>query len=737
MKGLNCFIFVFWGLLCFVSVSFSGEIPEDNQKVISEALSGNGYEDAVIQFNLRVKIPEIGENEPADLWGTLIKHAGDEPLPTIFIATAYRREFAILLGATLFPRGYNILCVDARGTGASGDTWHLLESEEHLDTAFIVDNWIPKHPWSDGTVGMLGPSYLGILQFLASGNIEVDDEGNPIHLKAMFPIVPMSDAFKDIVFHGGNFNVEFMVAWVTLTDTLTLLPSTLLLGGENAGMDGSWEDPDISIYKEIQENFMDSIKNYNVNYGLLTVGENWVDGDFYDERSPMIYWPEKNPNGNNSIGENKTIPKNLPVFMVGGWYDIFTRGTLNHYQYGLSEHDVADKAMVVGPWYHADAAICMGVSAMMPTTNAIQARWFDWKMKGIEDPFMVDYPVMLFVMGEKKWRAEKAWPLPESRLEHKKYYLSKKKGFYNWKDWFSFFNLKNNYRLVKDIRSSDLKGDAPVLKHNPKKLKGWFSKSSARWLLGMQTIVTQASRYLLGTNIDHTSIYEDERTDEVGVLTFTTGALKEDIDVTGPLTLTFWAKTDFGEPVSDSWVYNLMATIFGASGNKLDEAENVVKDVIEDKDVQWVAEINDVFPSGRSKNITSGWLRASHRPYDPADEYSIDPEYVAYDPFYDSADRNPRMIEEGKLYKYAIEIWPTCNVFKKGHKIRVSLSGSDFPHLLPVMVPSENTIVIDEDHIATLEFTSANTEDKGNTWKWIEDEGKYDALSNYLLNHTD
>jgi predicted acyl esterase len=54
-------------------------------------------------------------------------------------------------------------------------------------------------------------------------------------------------------------------------------------------------------------------------------------------------------------------------------------------------------------------------------------------------------------------------------------------------------------------------------------------------------------------------------------------------------------------------------------------------------------------------------------------------------------------------------------VFKKGHKLRVSISASDFPHLFPVFRPSENTIVIDENHKASLEFTKV-VSNQGAIW---------------------
>ncbi|MCG6536714.1 MAG: CocE/NonD family hydrolase, partial [Syntrophales bacterium LBB04] len=127
------------------------------------------------------------------------------------------------------------------------------------------------------------------------------------------------------------------------------------------------------------------------------------DGDFINPRSSMLYWPEKPEGGwtyygyyiNNpqdplnekvqyplypagaKIPEGeRVIPSKLPIFMLGGWYCIFTKGTLNHYIHGLSQHSSGDKALVMGPWYHLDGSMGLGLPDFYKT-QAIAARWFD------------------------------------------------------------------------------------------------------------------------------------------------------------------------------------------------------------------------------------------------------------------------------------------------------------------------------------------------------------------------
>ncbi|MBU0992161.1 MAG: CocE/NonD family hydrolase [Proteobacteria bacterium] len=730
-------------LICFSRPLMAAQLTETEQGQIMQAINAKGYKDAIVQFNLRIAVPEIQGLDPVDLWGTLIKHQGDGKYPTIVISTPYRRELCIMQGLTLFPHGYNILAVDTRGTGTAEGEWISFGPEEHTDVAFVIDSWIPSHEWSDGKVGLLGGSYMAIAQMMAAGQIEVDEQtGEPVHLKAMFPMATMSDAYRDIVWHGGNLDMAFIPMWMGVVDGLALLPSTLWLGGENADIDGTWEDPETDVLKEAGQNWMASWNQIPTHLAWFTDSGKLVDGPFYDERSPMIYWPDKNPAGRTCFGSDKIFPARLPVFTMGGWFDIFTRGTLNNYQYALKNHDGEDKALVMGPWYHIEAASGLGVTALSMLTNEVQARWFDWKIKGIEDPFMVEFPVLIYVMGKDQWRLEKEWPLPSSRTEKKALYLSKRKAPVNWMDWFSFFNSRKNYRLVEETATRDFKNNNPLLIHNPAELHGVTSRSTQRWLAGGISMISQFTKFFSNANIDYLMPWEDERLDEIACLTFTTDKLDEDVEITGPLTLTFWAKSTFKQPVSHAYIDKIETNVYDTMIQiPLNDDNSFIELLMDQKEVQWVIELNDVYPYGRAKNITSGWLRSSHRPYDPdespnAKEHAIDPEYTPFDPFYGRPDREPKLIKDGELYQYVVELWPTSNMFKKGHRIRMSISASDFPHLLPVMVPSENTIVIDKNHPAKIEFDQVNTDNEGETWKWVDDMPEYENVSQYLTDHS-
>jgi predicted acyl esterase len=96
----------------------------------------------------------------------------------------------------------------------------------------------------------------------------------------------------------------------------------------------------------------------------------------------------------------------------------------------------------------------------------------------------------------------------------------------------------------------------------------------------------------------------------------------------------------------------------------------------------------------KGKILTRGWLKASHREKDPRLS-------KPYQPYY--THKNPSPIEPGKIYKYEVEVWPTSNLFRKGHRIRIDLSNGDSPafdfggHHYGLKL-GKDTLYLDKDH---------------------------------------
>jgi uncharacterized protein len=85
-------------------------------------------------------------------------------------------------------------------------------------------------------------------------------------------------------------------------------------------------------------------------------------------------------------------------------------------------------------------------------------------------------------------------------------------------------------------------------------------------------------------------------------------------------------------------------------------------------DIDWLVYMVDEAPDGKHRELCKGWLRSSHRKVDPARS-------TPAQPWHPHLEAEP--MKAGTTYEFAIEIWPICNVFKTGHRIRLEIANSD------------------------------------------------------------
>ena len=85
-------------------------------------------------------------------------------------------------------------------------------------------------------------------------------------------------------------------------------------------------------------------------------------------------------------------------------------------------------------------------------------------------------------------------------------------------------------------------------------------------------------------------------------------------------------------------------------------------------DTDWLVLVADEAPDGKARELCKGWLRASHRKIDPARSAPARP----YHPHLVAEPLQP-----GTVYEFPIEIWPICNVFKPGHRLRIEIANAD------------------------------------------------------------
>ena len=132
--------------------------------------------------------------------------------PTVLIRTPYGKGPDLPVSYRSFiHHGYAVVMQDVRGRYGSAGVFNVLNQEgpDGYDTL----NWIAAQPWSDGKVGMIGGSYLGIAQW------RVALLNNP-HLKAIFPVVSGSDDYFDRYYSpGGAMKLGHRLLWMSLNLT--------------------------------------------------------------------------------------------------------------------------------------------------------------------------------------------------------------------------------------------------------------------------------------------------------------------------------------------------------------------------------------------------------------------------------------------------------------------------------------------------------------------------------------
>jgi putative CocE/NonD family hydrolase len=137
----------------------------------------------------------------------------------------------------------------------------------------------------------------------------------------------------------------------------------------------------------------------------------------------------------------------------------------------------------------------------------------------------------------------------------------------------------------------------------------------------------------------------------------------------GNLSTVSWSWTETGHEVTiagpvDQRVIERRQDVLVYTGEVLDTnievtgpVEVILYAASSAQDTDFTARLVDVFPSGQSIVMAEGIIRARYR--------------NGYD--------KTELLEPRVVQKYSIELYPTSNVFKKGHRLRVDISSSNFP----------------------------------------------------------
>jgi len=504
---------------------------------------------------------------PADADGNALPG----PFPVILTQTGYNKSIPAIPASNAFlvRHGYAHVSVDVRGTGLSGGSWEAFGDNEQGDYLETID-WAAKQSWSNGKVGTWGASFMAITQMFTAAH------QHPSH-KAMFAIVPMGDAYRDIVFTGGQVNVGFIPLWMGLVTGLGLIPA----------------EPDPSAPLVLVDHLTSALTNFQVpviaQSFLGTGGQNY-DSAFWRTRSPLEY----------------SDRIKVPTFVVGGLNDIFQRGEPLLYE--AIKKNTTTK-LLIGPWQHLGGSMGEGLPRdNVPDLNAIALMWFDRYLKGMNNRAERVPNVTQYLWGEERYSTASDWPHPQAEPER----------------WY----LRGDSSLSKAAPAA---GEASrVGLQQP--VNGLCSTSTSQWTAG-----------LLGATM--LPCFSDNRLNEALLeLSYTSAPMAEDYYFNGPIEADLWVSstgTDAGVAVR----------------------------------------VTEVTADGKSHERSNGILTASFRAVDESRSRFLKGQRIQPWHAYTEASKQPLVAGEPTLLP--IEIFPTSVVIKKGSRLRITVSGSDFPHGLP------------------------------------------------------
>jgi putative CocE/NonD family hydrolase len=498
----------------------------------------------------------------------------------------------------LVQRGYIEVVMDVRGTGDSNGEWGLFDPIQQQDAIDVV-NWAAHLPNSTGAVGTYGPSYLGINQLLLAGAI-----GKHSPLKAIFPIVPANDIYRDTAFMGGLVDFEFSETYLGLTGAENLA---------NPVEDASSDPALLSNLAGIESDHIDGLATYHATSEANVLGGG-------DEAYDGTYWQERNPS---SILAN-VVANGIPAYLVGGEFDIFQNGEPLDYAALQNAYDgrpttgpmvpgqrvTGRYQLIDGPWEH--------INGSSVNVDPLELEWFDNWLKG-ESTGISNTPTPLhyYDLGTGNFDETTTYPFTDSAPAT--YYFGPAGT------------------LVGTKPTNANAGSDPV---------DWSPQGSPcgrpvdQWSMGGISIPASELGVLAPcTDEDNTAQGGPWET------TYTTSPLSRPETLGGPITATVYATANTSE-------------------------------------TEWVAEVDMVTPNGVSFPLTEGALLGSLRAVDPSRSWTEDGVTVL--PSHPYTQESARPVTPGQTEEYQVQVFPTLVTIPSGDRLRVTISTTDTPHLVPI-----------------------------------------------------
>lgn len=475
--------------------------------------------------------------------------------------------------------------------------------------------WIAQQPWSNGKVGTVGTSYAGATQHALA-------IVNAPSLAAMVPV----DAMSNYGYYGIRHNGAFELRWLNWVFTLgnatgTRASATGLSHSPNGTLAAARAavTPDAApALEELGTRVLDYALSLPLRPGTTPL-------KFAPDYEAWLI--EAMGHGDNdahwanmgsSVVDHIAEYQDVPSYHVTGWYDSWGTQVANLNYVHLSKAKKSLQRLIVGPWTHGGQGQSFAGIAEFGRAAAID-------MNALRQRWF-DRWLQGLQNGVEREAPVRIFVMgggdahrtPEGRL------------FVGgaWRDereWPLARTVSTPYYLHADgTLSTQEPREAPPTRYSfdPRKpvptIGGNVSSEGVLMLRGAQD---QRCRPDLWQCPDTLPL--SARQD---VVVFQTPPLARDIEVTGRLVVKLWA---------------------GSNAPDTDFTAKLID----------VYPPNRDFPAGVDLNVADSIVRARYR---------------------DSL-KTARMLENDRPFEFTIEMYPTSLVFRRGHRIRLDISSSNFP----------------------------------------------------------
>ena len=342
--------------------------------------------------------------------------AAARTFPAIVFLTPYYRRFKLRPGGVgevnpntgkfrdfFVPRGYAVVVVDVRGTGASFGTRDSFRSpRERADSEEVAD-WIVAQPWSNGTIGATGISYLGAAaDFLAS-------TGHPA-VKAIAPISAVWDTYADNYFPGG-----------ILLKSLTRVYDELMIGLDHDRRDilkqfSYFSNPDFQGPQPVDGDTDEALLNQAVRQHLGNFRQTDFMAEFRFREEGLPYDSDFSSATISPYSVAHDMRPGVAILSVSGWLDGagYMNGAISRY---LTKRD-NPRHLLLGPWDHgARIDISPWRKAVEPDFPLLAEvlRFFDTYLMNLDTGLREEAPIHYFSVHAEEWRAAQNWPPVETQ----------------------------------------------------------------------------------------------------------------------------------------------------------------------------------------------------------------------------------------------------------------------------------------------------------------------------------